>query len=104
MDLTDLMEEEEIIEKQNILLSEPDNDKFSYSQVRVRADKRDRDIDSLLKRGTSPDDVYYILSPLGVSPDHIRVRVAKLGLEEERGFSGIDDLPYTGGYVGINQP
>jgi hypothetical protein len=95
MDLIDLIEEQEIIEKQNRLLSEPDKDKFSYGQVRARAAKRDRDIDSLLKRGTSPDDVYYILSPLGVRPDHIRVRVAKLGLEEERDFSGIDDLPHV---------
>jgi hypothetical protein len=99
MDLIDLMEEQEIIEKQNRLLTEPDNDKFSYSQIRARAAKRDADIDNLLKR-YSPSDVEYILEPLGVRPCHVRARVAKLGLEE-RDFSGIDDLPYTGGYFGI---
>jgi hypothetical protein len=97
------MEEEEITEKQNrLLLSEPGNDKFSFAARTARAAKRDADIDNLLKR-YSPSDVEYILEPLGVHPCHIRARVAKLGLEE-RDFSGIDNLPYTGGYFGIIQP
>jgi hypothetical protein len=102
MSLHELMEEQEIIEKQNRLLSEPSNDKFSFAARTARAAKRDADIDNLLKR-YSPSDVEYILEPLGVRPCHIRARVAKLGLEE-RDFSGIDDLPYTGGYFGIIQP
>jgi hypothetical protein len=106
MSLHELMEEEEIIEKQNRLLTEPDNDKFSYSQVRARAAKRDADIDNLLKR-YSPSDVEYILEPLGVHPCHVRARVAKL--ERERGTdSDIDIITgeafATGGYVGIIQP
>jgi hypothetical protein len=105
MTLHELMEEQEIIEKQNRLLSEPDDDKFSYSQVRARAAKRDADIDNLLKR-YSPSDVEYILEPLGVRPYHVRARVAKLGLERES--SDIDIITgeafATGGYVGIIQP
>jgi hypothetical protein len=107
MSLYELMEEQEIIEKQNRLLSEPDNDdKFSYSQVRARAAKRDAEIDNLLKR-YSPSDVEYILEPLGVRPCHVQARVAKL--ERERGTdSDIDIITgeafATGGYVGIIQP
>jgi hypothetical protein len=106
MDLIDLMEEQEILEKQNKMLSEPNEDRFSYSQVRARAAKRDADIDNLLKR-YSPADVEYILEPLGVRPCHIQARVAKL--ERERGTdSDIDIITgeafATGGYVGIIQP
>jgi hypothetical protein len=103
MDLIDLMEEQEILEKQNRLLSEPDNDKFSFAARTARAAKRDADIDNLLKR-YSPSDVEYILEPLGVRPCHIRARVAKL----ERDSSDIDIITgeafATGGYVGIIQP
>jgi hypothetical protein len=103
--LTDLMEEQEIIEKQNRLLSEPNEDRFSYSQVKARAAKRDAHIDDLLKR-YSPSDVEYILEPLGVRPFHIQARVAKL--ERESNISDIDIITgeafATGGYVGIKQP
>jgi hypothetical protein len=107
MDLIGLIEEQEIIEKQTKMLSEPNEDRFSFSQVRARAAKRDADIDNLLKRGTSPDDVYYILEPLGVvRPCHIQARVAKL--ERETDSNDIDIITgeafATGGYVGINQP
>jgi hypothetical protein len=106
MDLIDLMEEQEIIEKQNRLLSEPSNEKFSFAARTARAAKRDAEIDNLLKR-YSPSDVEYILEPLGVRPCHIRARVAKL--ERERGTdSDIDIITgeafTTGGYVGIIQP
>jgi hypothetical protein len=105
MDLIDLMEEQEIIEKQNRLLSEPSNDKFSFTARTARAAKRDADIDNLLKR-YSPSDVEYILEPLGVRPCHIQARVAKLGLERES--SDIDIITgeafATDGYVGIIQP
>jgi hypothetical protein len=105
MTLHELMEEQEIIEKQNRLLSEPSNDKFSFAARTARAAKRDADIDNLLKR-YSPSDVEYILEPLGVRPCDIRARVAKLGLERES--SDIDIISgeafATGGYVGIIQP
>jgi hypothetical protein len=103
MSLHELMEEQEIIEKQNRLLSEPSNDKFSFAARTARAAKRDAQIDNLLKR-YSPSDVEYILEPLGVRPCDIRARVAKL----ERTSSDIDIITgeafATGGYVGIIQP
>jgi hypothetical protein len=107
MDLIDLMEEQAIIEKQNRLLSEPNNDRFSYSQVKARAAKRDAHIDDLLRR-YSPSDVEYILEGL-TSPCHIRARAAKIKLERETtSTSDIDIITgeafSTGGYVGILQP
>jgi hypothetical protein len=104
MTLHELMEEQEIIEKQNrLLLSEPSNDKFSFAARTAHAAKRDADIDNLLRR-YSPSDVEYILEPLGVRPCHIRARVANL----ERDSSDIDiitgEVFPTGGYVGIIQP
>jgi hypothetical protein len=105
MTLHELMEEQEIIEKQNRLLSKPSNDKFSFAARTARAAKRDADIDNLLKR-YSPSDVEYILEPLGVRPCHVRARVAKL--ERESNISEIDIITggafATGGYVGIIQP
>jgi hypothetical protein len=107
MDLLDLMEEQEIAEKQNRLLSESNEDKFSYSQIRERAAKRDAQIDNLLRR-YSPNDVAYILEPLDVRPYHIQARVAKLGLEHNTDSNDIDIITgeafATGGYVGILQP
>jgi hypothetical protein len=102
MSLDELMEEQEIIEKQNRMLSEPSNDKFSFAARTARAAKRDEHIDNLLRR-YCPSDVEYILEGL-VRPCHIQARVAKLGLERETNDE-IDMITgeafATGGYVGI---
>jgi hypothetical protein len=102
MTLHELMEEQEIIEKQNrLLLSEPSNDKFSFAARTARAAKRDADIDNLLKR-YNPSDVEYILEPLGVRPCHIRARVAKLERETDSDIDIISGEAFTtGGYVAI---
>jgi hypothetical protein len=76
MDLSELMELEEIQNRQNKMLSEPDkDDKFSYSQVRVRTAKLNKEIDTLWKSGSSTCEISHILAPLNVSPNFIKVEL-----------------------------
>jgi hypothetical protein len=73
----------------------------SYSQIKARTASRNRDIDILLKRGSTPCQVSQILQ---IPMDPIQARIAALERDEEekREFFATGELPSTGpGYLGI---
>jgi hypothetical protein len=73
----------------------------SYSQTKARTASRNRDIDMLLKRGSTPCQVSQILR---IPMDFVNARVARLERDEEekREFFATGEMPSGGnGYVAI---
>jgi hypothetical protein len=73
----------------------------SYSQIKARIASRNKDIDMLLKRGSTPCQVSQILR---IPMDFVNARVARLERDEEekREFFATGEMPSGGnGYVAI---
>jgi hypothetical protein len=94
--MLDIIELQHRLEATNSSNEETNN----YSRVRARIANRNKDIDMLLKRGTTPLHVSEIL---GIPIELVQPRVAELEKDDEdrRRFMQTMELPKRGGYVAI---